>query len=116
MLRRPTAWPWLLAFALLAAQALGFMHRVTHAPHLHTAAAQAGEAAHGDGWLERLFAGHDEDSCRLIDSLSHGGAAAPQAVCAPLVPAAYLLPLWAGQALARWAALFDARGPPPSVH
>lgn len=90
------------------------MHRVAHAPQLH-AAAHTGEAAHADGWLEHLFAGHDEDSCRLIDSLSQGGAAAPQAACAPLVPAPYLLPLWAGQALARWAALFDARGPPAPV-
>jgi hypothetical protein len=110
------AWPWLLAFVLVAAQALAFMHRIAHVPHADEAAVAQGDAhGHESGWLAQLFAGHDADSCRLIDSLGQGGLAAATPPCAALVPALYRLPLWAGEALARWAALFDARGPPLPV-
>lgn len=109
---------WLLACALVLAQAVALLHGIAHMPRAHGAPSGAKAAAHGAHlhWTAALFAGHDDDStCRLFDSLSH---TAPP-VCADLaVPAAippYLLPLWAGEALARWAALFDARGPPASV-
>lgn len=108
----------LLVFVVLAAQALGLVHRTVHGPagsgpgvalHVHGPADAHEEA----GWLAALFDGHDDESkCRLFDSLTQGG---PQPACVNVLPppqAAGLLATLAGAVLARWAALFDARGPP----
>lgn len=120
---------WLTVVALIAAQALGLMHGVTHKPHgvthsphggAHGLHARQSPGMHADtgerghGWVMRLFAGHDEDStCRLFDQLGHGDAVpAVPAIELPLVPAAFLLLFFQGEVLARWVALFDARGPP----
>jgi hypothetical protein len=115
-------WMWLLAFALVAAQALGFMHRLVHSPQAAAAHEVAAHQAGGDGndhgqdnrWVAGLFSGHDSEgsTCRLFDALSHDIAPAIAITALP----ALLLPIflqWAqGEALVRWAALFDARGPP----
>lgn len=108
---------WLAVFALVAAQALGLMHRVVHAPlasvhtHGHDHAAQAHED-HGNG-VAGLFAGHDDDStCRLFDPLNHDGAPCVPAVVLPAILASFFLDVFQGEFLARWAALYDARGPP----
>lgn len=115
---------WLTVFALIAAQVLGLMHGVIHSPHgvihgphsvIHgPQGVQADAGERGQGWVAQLFAGHDEDStCRLFDQLGHGDAApAVPAIELPLVPAAFLLLFFQGEVLARWVALFDARGPP----
>jgi hypothetical protein len=109
---------WLLACALVLSQAIALLHGITHMPRLIGDAPVAHRLAHdaSSHWTAALFAGHDDAStCRLFDSLSH---TAPPACADLAVPAAippYLLPLWAGEALARWAALFDARGPPSPV-
>lgn len=119
---------WLTVVALIAAQALGLMHRVTHNPHRvthnpHGAALSLPDAAHGvqagghrhaHGWAAQLFAGHEDDPvCRLFDQLGQGDAApVVPAVDLPLAPAAFLLLFFQGEVLARWVALFDARGPP----
>jgi hypothetical protein len=127
----------LLVLALLLAQWLGLVHRGVHgfAPAhgdgAHGAAAQArqhaapagftlqaqdrhaqDEHADGRGW-SGLFPHDDGDTeCRLFDAASHDGAP-PPVITLPLnIPAAAVLAMRAGEALARWAAMFQARGPP----
>jgi hypothetical protein len=122
---------WLLVASLLLAQLLGLMHGVVHGPqaHLHAhvhahqdshhpehaALAHAEEQDEG-GWLASLFASHDGDSdCRLFDQASHGQAAPTLPMLnLPLVLSSLAFDISRGEALARWAALFDARGPPPT--
>jgi hypothetical protein len=121
---------WLLAAALLLAQLLGLMHGVVHDPqahihsHSHAHAHHDGHhqehavLAHAEeergGWLASLFSSHDGDSdCRLFDQASHGQAAPTLAMLSlPLVLSTVAFDISRGEALARWAALFDARGPP----
>jgi len=129
-----------LTLALWLAGTLGVMHRAAHAPEHapRSAGAQALNTAQGShvahapravpngkaapaalpvarpgGWVGALFGLHDEAQCQLYDQLAHG-AAAP---CVPVLVLPLLLPVATlhfleGQALARWVALFDARGPP----
>jgi hypothetical protein len=118
---------WLVVFALVAAQALGLMHRVVHAGVV--AGSGAGIAldsdaarpvghrvAHGDnhdhGSVAALFTGHDDSSCRLFDPLNHEGPAALPAQLLPAELASHFIDFFQGEFLARWAALYDARGPP----
>jgi hypothetical protein len=106
----------LLALVLLAAQTLAQMHQQVHAHKLQTwqepAALQA-EPAEGDG-IAQLFAGHKAGDCRLYDQLGHADSLpAMPVLMLPLVPCAFILQFFQGEVLARWAALFDARGPPP---
>ncbi len=117
--------PLLLACVMLLAQTLGFMHGVTHGPiyDSHTAAGsnvqvtlQSGDEAcePSANWLDKLFSSHHGDNdCRLFDQASHGSAA-PQlaALALPVVLPPIAVTIFQGEALARWAALFDARGPP----
>jgi hypothetical protein len=120
---------WLLAAALLLAQLLGLMHGVAHGPqahiHSHSHAHQGGHhqehsaLAHAEegsegGWLASLFSSHDGDSdCRLFDQASHGQAAPTIPMLSlPVVLSTAIFDISRGEALARWAALFDARGPP----
>ncbi|SFU89146.1 hypothetical protein SAMN05216350_107154 [Polaromonas sp. YR568] len=134
--RRSFAGVWLLAATLLLAQLLGLMHGVVHGPqaHLHPhahvhhelASAHASHdhghdhddsaAAHDEhgGWLASLFSSHSGDSdCRLFDQASQGHAAPVLPMLSlPLVLCTVAFDLSRGEALARWAALFDARGPP----
>ena len=124
---------WVLACTLLLAQTLGLMHGVVHVPqaHVHSSGhhhdhdhehehehehdhADAADADHGTGWLASLFSLHDGDSdCRLFDQASHGSTVpALVAVVLPMVLSSFVFDISRGEALARWAALFDARGPP----
>jgi hypothetical protein len=99
----------LLVCALLLTQALGLLHRVTHAdgpPSSH--------AEHSHGLLEALFAQHqDEDDCQIYDQLSHAdgvgyGFVEPGAMPPVQQPAMALrTPMLAAQA-----AGYLARGPP----
>ena len=119
----------LLMAALLLVQALGQIHAVRHglaadvmhgagsgtasAPHV----AYAGHAHDGAGFLDQLFSSHASDAdCRLYDQLA-GGQIVPSALAMTLPVAAppFAVASFAGDALARWAALFDARGPPLPV-
>lgn len=81
----------------------GHGHAHAHTPH----------EGHG-GWLA-LFGEHDEADCRLYDQASSDPALPGVALLALPVqlPMARLRGL-AGDFIARWVALFDARGPPPS--
>jgi hypothetical protein len=112
-----------LAAALLLAQTLGMLHGVVHnsgseRAHQHTHAHdQADKAAHEDGVFEVLFSVHDGDTdCRLYDQASHDGILPlVVALMLPVVLPPVEVAIFAGEALARWAALFDARGPPLTV-
>lgn len=104
----------LLLPAMLLAQLAGFVHGVAHAPIAQGVVQQDKASTHSHGFsLAGLFQAHDEATCRLYDQLSHGEGApcVPTVLPALLPPATFVLELH-GLALARWAALFDARGPP----
>lgn len=130
--QRLRLWAVWLVLALCFSGTLGQLHRVVHAPGLTAwqATAQAGGASwahdparahapgdaahsHSRGWLDSLFGVHTEAECRLYDQLS-GDPALPGV---PLVVLPLQLPMAqlrtrAGDFIARWVALFDARGPP----
>ncbi len=127
-------WLWVLPLLLCAMQMLGQWHAVLHGPisaigltagpeahhhhrpHALSASADtawAHEHDHGHG-IGRLFGDHPHDAdCRLYDQLCQADdmpAAAAHSL--PVVPPTALQAWWSGEALLRWAALFDARGPP----
>lgn len=112
------AWGY-LALVLLLAPVLGLMHGVVHRAGdqpqaAQTLAAEAGGLAHGHGWMDDLFSAHGNDSdCRVFDQLCHSQAppALPLLVL-PLVLSPFVFHFLEGDVLARWAALFEARGPP----
>jgi hypothetical protein len=109
---------WMVLFALLAAQTMGLMHRVVHLPvfgadsPVVSTSPHAG--GHSRGWADTLFVGHDgESACLLFDQLTQGGCLpSVPAVLLPVTAPLFFLQWFQGEALARWAALFDARGPP----
>jgi hypothetical protein len=131
VLSRAGAPVWLLVAGLLLAQLLGLMHGVVHSPQApvhsqshahhdghqhqqeHSALAHAEEQVDG-GWLASLFSSHDGDSdCRLFDQASHAQVVpAFPMLSLPLILSSVAFDISRGEALARWAALFDARGPP----
>ena len=118
-----------LAGALLLAQTLGLLHGVVHEAgrehhvqalsvdqvhnhgHNHS---HGDQGAHSGGWLASLFSSHDGGAdCRLFDQASHGSAAPASALSSlPALPPSVAVAIFQGDALARWVALFDARGPP----
>lgn len=111
-----------LVVALWFAGTLGLIHRSLHVTGLAQAAAAA-QASHPDGSGEHashashgiasLFGDHTDAECRLYDQLSHGSGVlgVPTVVLPVLLPSATFAYLQ-GEAIARWVALFDARGPP----
>ena len=127
-----------LVLALLLLPLIGLMHGVMHGPaqgfETSSVSVQASHQAshtvdhenendhdhdhdhdHGN-WAERLFAGHSQSAdCLVFDQLCQGQAlkALPLQVLPTLPPGAVLASL-AGDFIARWAALFQARGPPPA--
>lgn len=130
---------WLLACTLLVAQTLGLMHGVVHGlqsasgPRVSTSlqavtridpAQQVAQAAQrvqagasaisAASWVNALFSSHNgENDCRLYDQASHGSIVPQVAVLAlPVVLPPLAVAIFQGEALARWAAFFDARGPP----
>ena len=115
---RPSTRPlvWFLTLALLFAQTLGLMHGTVHgsgsAAAVSVAKAERAHASHGV--IDSLFSSHTSDAdCRLYDQASHGSAALHVASLAlPVLLPSFAVAIFEGEALARWAALFDARGPP----
>lgn len=119
---------WLAAIVLLSvlcAHALGFMHGIAHAFHADTAQsapsgfalqdAHGADAAPESGWLQALFASHDDaGDCRLFDAQGqqHGPVLCLPALSHAQVPCTNLQQRLAGACVARWATLFDARAPP----
>lgn len=116
---RAGAYAWVLVLAFVWSQSLGLWHGIVHASH--GAGAAPISAVVADTWestspFEALFGSHfDTVDCQLFDQLSHGDALATAPVLVlPLgVPAAHIAHL-TGLAVARWAALFQARAPPVS--
>jgi hypothetical protein len=113
-----------LVVALWFAGTLGLMHRSLHVPglaHANATAHATAQAVHAEGAQEHaarggivgLFGDHSDAECRLYDQLSHGSGAlgVPTVALPVLLPAATFAYLQ-GEAIARWVALFDARGPP----
>jgi len=119
--------PWWLALVLLCvlgAQTLGVVHGFAHA-NAHPAHADPGVRAHATAHglahtqdaLEHLFARHeDAGECRLFDALGQqpGTVVAGPAYPPVLPPSMPRLRRLEGACVARWATLFDARGPPLS--
>ena len=122
---------WLLAFALVATQSLGLLHGFAdghgqghghhdghteeHADvHAEPHSGQAHAAPHS--FLTSLFAGHTGTAdCLSYDQLSHADALPGlPLVLLPALPPVAALRYFQGDFVARWAALFDARGPPLS--
>lgn len=111
-----------LVFALLFAQALGFVHRSVHGleaagtalPTIASRqAAGLAEAAHG-GWAQAFDHDAGGSECRLFDAVGHD-AVQPCLLALPVaIPPPAFVAVLAGESLARWAAMFDARGPPPA--
>lgn len=125
-----------LALVLLLAPLLGLMHGVVHgtggphhaaAPHAHAdnpghphapdarADGHTHEHAGGHGWLADLFSVHaDAADCRVYDQLCHSDLIeAPPALLLPIAFSSVVFHVLEGEVLARWAALFEARAPPP---
>ena len=107
-----------LVIALLLSQSLGQLHAIKHGGLAGTQHAGSGhgshKAHHDGGFLEQLFSSHSSSTdCRLYDQLSDRPAMPAVALMAlPVVLPSLLVAAFQGEALARWAALFDARGPP----
>ena len=85
------------------------LHKDCGGSHHHSAGRQAEGNFSAD-----FFPLHQEESdCRLFDQASHDGVVAKLAAALlPFAPPPFAVALFQGNALARWAALFDARGPP----
>lgn len=119
-LRLPTLALWLAwALSLVLWQGYAQVHGVVHAPGVHTLAATHDHAhphedAHAHGVLADLFDSHNPGAdCRLLDAAGHCDALPTlPALALPVVLSSWALHRFTGEATARWAALFDARGPP----
>lgn len=121
-----------LVVALWFAGTMGLLHRTLHVPgqpsaasvqaHGHTTAAHQGHAhanAHADpaapAMWAMLFGEHADADCRMYDQLAGGvGVPAFPPVVLPMVLPAATFAFLQGAFVARWVALFDARGPPSS--
>lgn len=109
-----------LLAAFVLAQTLGWIHRGLHG--------EPGGSWRGAGTVHELseprsaetgifaalFGSHaDASDCRLFDAVAQPAMTSAKLALAPLAPpSAILLASHAGF-VARWCALFDARGPPP---
>ena len=124
-----------LAVVLLLAPMLGLMHGLVHGPrngpglstqgggndasqgprtHAATVDGAAPEHGHKHNWLEDIFSAHSNDSdCRVFDQLCHGdGVPALPLLALPMALSSFVFHFLEGEVIARWAALFEARGPP----
>ncbi len=105
-------WTSLLVTALLAVQSMGQWHRLVHVDRDHTV--NTGLTQSAPATVAKLFSNHHSDTdCQLFDQLSHADSVT--AIFAIAVAVAVLpryLRASHGLAVARWHALFQARGPP----
>ena len=122
----------LLAAVLVMTQTLGVVHTITHGSsgsslhshnqdqdhdHDHDHDHAEVTAPGANHFLALLFSSHqDVVECRLYDQASHDGGFVPAMQSTlPVVLPPFTVAIFQGEALARWAALFDARGPPLTV-
>ncbi|MES2635466.1 MAG: hypothetical protein V4669_21035 [Pseudomonadota bacterium] len=105
---RTRRWLWLMLFALVAAQTLGLVHRVSHAGKASTLSNPSA------GWVAAFQDSHTDDpSCQVFDQASQALLSFDAPVTALALFALNHFIQWSlGEAVARWAALFEARGPP----
>ena len=114
---------WLLVWALLLSQTLGLVHGVVHGftgdaayAALNKSSVQTNTAMQsaGKGGLASLFSSHTSPAdCRLYDQASHGCILPSVAALAlPVLLPSSMVAIFQGESLARWVALFEARGPP----
>jgi hypothetical protein len=109
----------LLAFALVCVQSLGLWHRLVHPGPGQLAGMDAMQSAVASTappstLSTKLFAQHHGDpDCQFFDHASLGdGIGAAGAVAVALAIAPRLIVTGHGLFIARWHALFQARGPP----
>jgi hypothetical protein len=112
-----------LALALLMVPLMGLMHGIVHdvSHGLPTAVVKASAQHHAHGhpderkvWSDVLFASHQTAAdCLVYDQLCHADAPhfLPLQALPTTLPSLVLVTL-AGEVIARWAALYQARGPP----
>jgi len=102
-----------LIFALLLLQQWGLVHRYVHgAPRTGITAQAAATSALAVG-VTKAFPAHEVAECLLLDQLCMGDAAPFQVFTVPLVGVVALVFEHSASAfVARWSALFQARGPP----
>ena len=116
----------LLAAVLVMTQTLGLVHAITHGSsgsslyfedEFHDHDHDVAKAPGVNHFFVSLFSlHHDVSDCRLFDQASHdGGLAMAVKSALPVVLPPLTVAIFQGEALARWAALFDARGPPLTV-
>jgi len=120
----------LLAAVLVMTQTLGLVHAITHGSsgsslysqdefhdHDHDHDRSETDALGVNHLLASLFSlHHDVSDCRLFDQASHdGGLAMAIQSTLPGAPPPLTVAIFQGEAIARWASLFDARGPPLTV-
>jgi hypothetical protein len=108
-------WVFGMLVALLLSQSLGQLHAVKHPGLNGENEAASVHASHDhEDFFDQIFSSHSSGAdCRLYDQLGDGHAMpGVAAVVLPVVLPSLLVAIFAGEALARWAALFDARGPP----
>jgi hypothetical protein len=139
--RKAAGWVVACLVLLLLAQVLGLVHGVVHVrahgggdaqvadPHRRGAALaqeadrQAPPHSHGEApWpegesqslLASVFDGHEDGdpSCQVFDALGHHALWLLPAVAITGLPGRAVLRAMHGAFVARWAALYDARGPP----
>ena len=116
----------LLAAVLVMTQTLGLVHAITHGSsgsslyfddEFHDHDHDVAKAPGVNHFFVSLFSLHsDVSDCRLFDQASHdGGLAMTFKSALPVILPPLTVAIFQGEALARWAALFDARGPPLTV-
>ena len=111
---------WLLVLALVLAQQLGLMHRVSHGPlRTHPVDVSAVRTVATPDKVDSirsiasLFSGHGSDSsCRLFDANGQGAAPAVALLVLPTATVAGVIALFQLATVAFSPALFEARGPP----
>jgi len=112
-----------LALALLMVPLMGLMHGIVHdvSHGLPTSGVKASTHRHDQsrpdadkGWSAALFASHETAAdCLVFDQLCHADAVHFLPLPAVLTSLSSLaLVTLAGDFIARWAALYQARGPP----
>ena len=105
-----------LLAAFVLAQTLGWLHRAAHGGSLPAQPAFAALGfTHAKAADAKAF-GHDAGTaeCRLYDAVAQPGCAPAPLLVLPIALPAAIVAATLGEFVARWAALFDARGPPAS--
>lgn len=109
----------LLVLLLLWTQSIGLWHRVVHTDTSHPAQRWMGQASVTDARqapsiATKLFSNHHADTdCQFFDQLSHAdGVSATLSIAMGFLVLAELQRASHALAVARWHALFQARGPP----